>query len=87
MIHSLSNDVEVKAAVAIMYATILFLVISPMLAPIVSNEGLLLATNSGSYDELRASTQIGTPAPEFNWAWIVLIAVPLLLLLRVKKRY
>ncbi|MFA5406257.1 MAG: hypothetical protein WC307_02780 [Candidatus Nanoarchaeia archaeon] len=79
VINSLSKDVEVKAAVAIMYVTILILVISPMFT---ATEQRLMAFEIG--------TDYNTPVIEFNWAWIILIIIPLLLIinyLRVKKHY
>lgn len=69
LIRTLSKDVEVKAAVAIMYLSIIFLLVIPL------------------EPQVFAAPRPGiTPSVEFNWVWIILIIVPVLLVIHYLRK-
>ncbi len=69
LLHSLSKDVEVKAAVAVMYLSIILLLVFPQTPQVFA------APRPGA-----------TPAVDFNWTWIILIIVPVLLVIHYFRK-
>lgn len=75
IIHSLKQDIEVKAALLILY----IFALSNVLAPDVnSSQSVLLAS---AVESDLAVKSVSAPLPSLDWGLIVIILVPLLLVI------
>jgi len=77
IIHSLKQDIEVKAALAILY----IFALSSVLTPVVNERQSVLLASAVESSADFAVKSVSAPLPSLDWGLIVIILVPMFLLI------